>query len=229
MECCLIDRESHLLESVLNEIKFDSSIEHTEFKNKLTICLEELKLLHTEISAIQLLHDSDGCNYEDSLELLVMTLEAENKANSFIIMAQDFEISRYKLAHELSRVRAKFSHRVGDIQKSMIKYKSDKVENYQKEIVVLQDHANQLEVLQDEAAAMIFDQHDQIKKYQKGIKSIKEKNKPINERWAKANEYFLEEIEKSKTLKQARLNAAKKAGIYVNERQLTKMLPDPHK
>ena len=132
MECCLIDRESHQLESVLNEIKFDSSIEHTDFKNKLTICLDELKLLHTEISAIQLLHDSDGCNYEGSLELLVMTLKAENKANSFIIMAQDFEISRYKVAHELSRVRAKFSHRVDQTQKAMIAYKSAKVENSRK-------------------------------------------------------------------------------------------------
>lgn len=194
MECCLIDRESHLLESVLNEIKFDSSIEHTEFKNKLTICLGELKLLHTEISAIKLLHDSDGCNYEDSLELLVMTLKAENKAKSFIIMAQEFEISRYKLVIELSEHSNKFADELDFIQQSMIKYKSDKVE-----------------------------------KYQKGIKSIKEKKKPINERWAKAKEYLLEEIKNCKTLTQARNEAAKRAGIYVKERQLIKMLPDPRK
>ena len=49
------------------------------------------------------------------------------------------------------------------------------------------------------------------------------------EKWNKARGYLLEEIPKHKTLKEARKFAANKAGIYVQERRLIKMLPDPRK
>ena len=66
-----------------------------------------------------------------------------------------------------------------------------------------------------------------LAKYEKGIKSINEKKKPINEKWVNANIYLLEELTKSKTLTAAREEAAKRAGIVVGARQLNKMMPDP--
>ncbi len=64
----------------------------------------------------------------------------------------------------------------------------------------------------------------QIKQYQKGPKK---KSSDSRQKWALANEYFKAEIPVHRTLKSARLAAAKKAGVVAEERQLTKMMPDP--
>ena len=63
-----------------------------------------------------------------------------------------------------------------------------------------------------------------IDKYQKGPKK---KSLDSQQKWALANEYFKEEIPLHRTLKAARLAAAKKARIVAEERQLTKMMPNP--
>jgi hypothetical protein len=69
-------------------------------------------------------------------------------------------------------------------------------------------------------------QEGMIDKYQKGPKT---KSSVSQQKWDCANRYFLTEIPKHKTLKAARLAAAKMAGIVVEERQLIKMMPDPNK
>lgn len=53
-------------------------------------------------------------------------------------------------------------------------------------------------------------------------KTIETKNK-----WEIAKQYFIEEKSKHKTLKAARKAAAERAGIFVEERRLFKMLPNP--
>ena len=68
-----------------------------------------------------------------------------------------------------------------------------------------------------------------LARYEKGINRINEKKEPIKEKWANANIYLLEELTKSKTLTAAREEAAKRAGIVVGVRHLTKMMPDPRK
>ena len=53
------------------------------------------------------------------------------------------------------------------------------------------------------------------------------KSEDCEAKWAKAGINLLEEIPKHKTLKEARKVAANRAGIFVEERQLTKKLPRP--
>jgi hypothetical protein len=79
----------------------------------------------------------------------------------------------------------------------------------------------------------IFKYSDQIKdlserlnKYQKGAKNRAAEN---NKKWAIANEYFIEEIPKHKTLTAARSEAARRTGIYATERHLAEMMPNPNK
>jgi len=74
----------------------------------------------------------------------------------------------------------------------------------------------------DAQEGMITDQTAKIDKYQKGPK---QKSADSQQKWALANEYLKDEIPKNKTLKAARLAAAKRAGIVAEERQLTKMMP----
>ncbi len=56
-----------------------------------------------------------------------------------------------------------------------------------------------------------------------------EKSEKKQKLWDEANIYFIEEIPKHKTLKKAREVAANRAGLYVEERQLIKKLPNPNK
>jgi hypothetical protein len=92
--------------------------------------------------------------------------------------------------------------------------------------------ANQLSKIQesysDAANAidekMIEYQSNKIDKYKKGPKK---KSLKSQQKWMLANVYFKEEISNHRTLKAARLVAAKRAGIFVEVRQLTKMMPDP--
>ena len=65
---------------------------------------------------------------------------------------------------------------------------------------------------------------EKINKYQKGAKNRSTEN---NKKWAVANDYFVEEIPKHKTLTSARIAASKRAGIVVTERRLAKMMPTP--
>jgi hypothetical protein len=76
----------------------------------------------------------------------------------------------------------------------------------------------------DTQEKMLAFQADKIDKYKKGPNK---KSSDSQQKWALANEYFKAEIPVHRTLKAARLAAAKKAGIVAEERRLTKMLPDP--
>ncbi len=71
---------------------------------------------------------------------------------------------------------------------------------------------------------MITHQATKIDKYKNGPKK---KSLDSQQKWALANDYFKEEIPLHRTLKAARLEAAKKAGIVVEQRQLTKKMPTP--
>jgi hypothetical protein len=71
---------------------------------------------------------------------------------------------------------------------------------------------------------MIAHHTAKIDKYKAGPKK---KSSDSQQKWTLANEYFKEEISAHRTLKAARLAAAKKAGIVAEERQLTKMMPNP--
>jgi hypothetical protein len=72
--------------------------------------------------------------------------------------------------------------------------------------------------------AMIEHKNAKIEKYTKGPKK---KSEVSQQKWELAQQYFVEEMPKHKTLKNARKAAANRAGIVVEERQLVKMLPDP--
>jgi hypothetical protein len=76
----------------------------------------------------------------------------------------------------------------------------------------------------DAQERMIEYQTTKVDKYKKGPK---QKSADSQQKWALANEYLKEEILVHKTLKAARSAAAKRAGIVVEERQLTKMMPAP--
>jgi hypothetical protein len=67
-------------------------------------------------------------------------------------------------------------------------------------------------------------QTTKIDKYQNGPKK---KSSDSQQKWTLANEYFKEEIPAHRTLKAARLTAAKRAGIVAEERQLNKKMPNP--
>ncbi len=71
---------------------------------------------------------------------------------------------------------------------------------------------------------MLVFQSCKIDKYKKGTK---QRSLDSQQKWALANEYFKNEISEHRTLKAARVTAAKKAGIVAEERQLTKMMPNP--
>ena len=93
--------------------------------------------------------------------------------------------------------------------------------------IPLHEIANVLsDKISDAQEEIITDQTTKIDKYTKGPK---QKSAVSQEKWALANEYLKEEIPKNKTRKAARSVAAKKAGIVVEERQLTKMMPIPRK
>lgn len=78
----------------------------------------------------------------------------------------------------------------------------------------------------DKAETVIDEVSEKIEKHRKGPKK---KHDDAEENWSLAREYFKEEIPICKTLKAARANAARRAGIRSLERHLIKMLPNPNK
>lgn len=74
--------------------------------------------------------------------------------------------------------------------------------------------------------ALIEHQDITIQQYSKGIRK---RHVTINEKWDEAKSYLKEELQKNPNmrLKDARKNAASRASIYVEERQLINKLPDP--
>ena len=73
---------------------------------------------------------------------------------------------------------------------------------------------------------IIYAHSEKINNYQKGVKN---RSRIKRDKWKLANEFFLEEIPRYKTLIEARRSAVKRAGLHVEERQLVRMMPDPRK
>ena len=67
-------------------------------------------------------------------------------------------------------------------------------------------------------------QTTKLDKYQKGNQH---KSSASDEKWELANKLFKEEIHLHNTLKAARLASSRKAGVFAEERQLIRMMPNP--
>ena len=108
-----------------------------------------------------------------------------------------------------------------DLEIGLLKFQIESYDNVDK----ISEIADKLsDATMDQQERMIEYQTAKVDKYKKGPKK---KAADSQQKWALANEYFKEEITAHRTLKAARLAAAKKAGIVAEQRQLTKMMPNP--
>jgi len=133
-----------------------------------------------------------------------------NNRDTLLIDLQQLQIDSLKgEIHALNLYIYALEHRLGviDLNQPLMEVANalnEKVMNAQEEEIALQT--------------------TKIDKYKKGPKK---KSSDSQQKWALANDYFIKEIPLHRTLKAARLTAAKRAGIVAEERQLNKMMPNP--